>query len=619
MKPPFLRCLHVLLGVLFSVSCATAEESKKVYQAEVVIVGGTPAGVMAGVAAARSGRTVLILERTAHLGGLPANGLGATDIKTRGATGGLFAEFVGRIRRYYVERYGEGSAQVKDCDDGYHFESSVASKVIYAWVAEYPGIKVLHERQFDSYPENVRLTDGAIASIRILNRKDQSIERVEGRVFIDATYEGDLAAAAGAPYRLGREDAREHDEPMAGQLYKGWGGEVAAGSSGRGDNAIQAYNYRLPLTKAPENRVSIARPESYNREEYVTLIDDLRSNRHTGRLDVVRREIDWDGIGRVVNIVTMPNGKSDANNQHASFLSTDLPEENWPWPTSSWEWRDRYARRLRDYTLGLLWFCQNDPALPADFRTRCAEWGLARDEFEDNGHFPRQVYVREGRRIMGDYLFTAHDALPRGSGPRPPIHQTSITASHYALDSHAVRKRETGRAHLDGFFSKGSRPYTVPYGVIVPRDVEALLVPVAASATHVGLSTLRMEPCWMALGEAAGTAASVAIENGTTVRNVAIEQVQLELLRHGAVLIYFSDVQPGHPRYEALQMLGLRGLFPDYEADLSKAMTLSDIQGWCSKLGLPVDSSLSASKLTRDQYAEQLWLELSGGRTRAMK
>ena len=619
MKPRFLPCLRALLGMLALVSCAAAQESKQVHQAEVVIVGGTPAGVMAGVAAARSGRTVLIIERTAHLGGLPANGLGATDIKTRGATGGLFTEFVGRVRRYYVEHYGEDSAQVKDCDDGYHFEPSVASKVIYALIAEYPGIKVLHERQFDSYPENVRLADRAIVSIRILNRRNQSIEHVDGRVFIDATYEGDLAAAAGAPYRLGREDAREHNEPMAGQLYKGWGGEVAEGSSGRGDNAVQAYNYRLPLTKMPEKRVPIERPEKYDRDEYASLVEDLRLNRHTGRADVVRREIDWDGIGRVVNIVTLPNGKSDANNQHASFLSTDLPEENWPWPTSSWEWRDRFAKRLRDYTLGLLWFCQNDPALPADFRARCAEWGLARDEFEDNGHFPRQLYVREGRRIMGDYLFTAHDALPHGSGSRPPIHQTSMTASHYALDSHAVRKRETGRAHLDGFFSKGSRPYTVPYGVITPREVEALLVPVAASATHVGLSTLRMEPCWMALGEAAGTAASVAIENGTTVRNVAIEQVQGDLLRHGAVLIYFSDVQPGHPQYEALQMLGLRGLFPNYEADLAKAMTLSDIQGWRSKLGLPAESSPSVSKLTRGQYVEQLWRELSEGRTRVRK
>lgn len=214
------------------------------------------------------------------------------------------------------------------------------------------------------------------------------------------------------------------------------------------------------------------------------------------------------GIAKITNIVHVPNMKTDANNQHGVFVSTDLPEENWPWPTSSWEWRDKFAQRLREYTEGLFWFAQNDPELPAHFRKAAKEWGLSKDEYADNGHFPRQVYVREGRRFEGAYFFTANDAIPVTIGSRPPIHQSSITASHYALDSHAVRKREEGRVHLDGFLSYPSAVYTVPYGVMVPKEVGNLLLPVPVSGSHIGFSTLRMEPCWMAMGQAAGIASA---------------------------------------------------------------------------------------------------------------
>jgi outer membrane protein assembly factor BamB len=320
--------------------------------------------------------------------------------------------------------------------------------------------------------------------------------------------------------------------------------------------------------------VPIEKPADYRREDYASLVDDIRQNRVPAPPETPRREQAWDGIGRVVNMVTLPNHKTDANNQHAALLSTDLPEENWPWPTASWEWRDCYAKRLRDYTLGLLWFVQNDPELPEDFRTRSRAWGLAKDEYGDNGHFPRQVYVREGRRIEGDHLFTAHDALPIQPHGRPPIYVDSITASHYSLDSHAVRKREPGRVHLDGFFSYPTAPYTVPYGVIVPKNVEGLLIPVPVSGTHVGFSTLRMEPCWMALGEAAGVAASLSVRDQVTPRKIRIADLQEKLLAHGAVLIYFQDVKPGHPVWPVLQKLALRGFFPGWQAQLKRPVTV---------------------------------------------
>ncbi|MBM4020449.1 MAG: FAD-dependent oxidoreductase [Planctomycetes bacterium] len=555
--------------------------------ADVVIVGGTPGGIMAAIAAAREGCSVILLERTAHLGGLPANGLGATDIATRGATGGLFLEFVRRIKDHYVRAYGADSQQVKDCSDGYHFEPSVAGKVFADMLAGQPKVRVLRMRQFDALAENVRVEGGRLREVRVLSRDSRAAETYAAGVFIDATYEGDLAAAAGVPFRLGREAAAEFNEPMAGKIYKLWGGAVGPGSTGEGDRAIQAYNFRLPLTRDPARRVAIAKPANFRREDYASLVDDIRENRETTAPGYRHYEREWNGIGRVVNMVKLPNGLADANNQHAAFLSTDLPEENWPWPTASWEWRDRFAARLRDYTLGLLWFVQNDPELPEDFRARCAAWGLAKDEYADNGNFPRQVYVREGRRIEGEHLFTAHDALPVKARERPPVHGTSITASHYALDSHAVRKREPGRVHLDGFFSHPTAPYTVPYGVMVPKKVDGLLTPVPVSGTHVGFSTLRMEPCWMALGEAAGTAAAVCLRDGVALRRADVAKVQDALLRHGAVLIYFQDVKADHPAWPALQRAGLKGLVKGWQAQLDRPVTAGRAKELADALGRP--------------------------------
>jgi hypothetical protein len=577
--------LLVLLAAACSGPAASTGETPAAppRTADVVIVGGTPGGIMAAIAAARGGRTAVLLERTAHVGGLPANGLGATDIGTRGATGGLFLEFVGRVRAHYVAQYGEASPQVKGCSDGYHFEPSVAERIFEAMLAEHPSIAVLRLRQFDARPGNVTFESGRLTAIRVTDLSTRVVEAYAAKVFIDATYEGDLAAAAGAPFRIGREGKAEFDEPMAGRIYKAWGGPVGEGSTGEADTTVQAYNYRLCLTTRPENRVPVPKPATYAREEYASLVDDVKLDRATGKPGDTKA---WDGIGRVVNMVTLPNGKTDANNQHLAFLSTDLPEENVPWPTADWAWRDRFAARLRDYTLGLLWFCQNDPALPEDFRARCAAWGLAKDEYADNGNFPRQVYVREGRRIEGGHLFTAHDALPAKGSERPPLRADSVTASHYALDSHAVHKREPGRVHLDGFFSHGTKPYTVPYGVIVPKKVEGLLTPVPVSGTHVGFSTMRMEPCWMALGQAAGTAAAIAIADGAAVRKVDVVKLQRELLRQKAILIYYKDVPPGHAAFEAVQFFGLRGFLPGWEAKPEAAMKDEEAARWAAWAGV---------------------------------
>lgn len=599
-----MRTIGLSLLIMWAVCLGAAFGVEGVQSYDVVIVGGTPGGIMTAVSVARGGHTAVILDRNEHIGGLLANGLGATDIHTRGATGGLFVEFVQRIRKHYIDKYGADSQQVKDCSDGYHFEPVVAEKVFEQMLAEQSGrITVLRRRQFDALPENVTLKNNSIFRIKVVNRKTGATEIYSARVFVDATYEGDLAAAAGCEYRLGREGASEFNEPMAGRLYKSWGGPVGDGSTGLADNAVQAYNFRLCLTRDKNNMAAIPRPTNYNRADFVSLIDDVRHNRGThesGSMDGIRM------TNRLVNTVKLPNGKTDANNQHWAFISTDLPEENWPWPTAGWDWRDRYARRLRDYTLGLWWFSQHDPELPEKFRQEQLQWGLAADEYVDNANFPRQVYVREGRRIVGEYLFTAHDALSKRCSPE---HATSITASHYALDSHAVRKREPGRVHLDGFFSFRTKPYCVPYGVIVPKNVDGLLIPVPVSGTHIGFSTLRMEPCWMALGQAAGVAACVAIEDDVAVGKVDVAKVQRRLLRQGAVLIYFEDAEPGDEHYEALQFFAVRGFYePDqWQAKLNDSVPADVALKWIEAVGMPGPAGYAPGKTTRGELLDMLY------------
>lgn len=402
------------------------------------------------------------------------------------------------------------------------------------------------------------------------------------------------------------------------------GGLPAEGSTGMPDNAVQAYNYRLCLTCDPEKRIPFPKPEKYDRDEYASLADDVWSGRNTQRAMVnVTDEMmqknrghiaagnktsipgdNW-GIWKISSLVTLPNSKADANNQHAAFISTDLPEENWPWPTSSWEWRDKFAERLKNYTLGLLWFAQNDPSLPEHFRLAVGQWGLANDEYTDNGNFPRQVYVREGRRFEGVYFFTAKDALPVSPGMRPPLHRTSVTASHYALDSHAARKREPGRAHLDGFISYPTAVYTVPAGVMLSHRIDNLLLPVPVSGSHIGFSTLRMEPCWMALGQAAGILASLAIDNRTTVRDVDIDALQEKLVEKKATLIYYKDIGPDDSDFPMVQYLGLRGYIPEWEASLDKPADYESVKQWTGLCGFGPE--WTPGKTTRREILKQIY------------
>jgi hypothetical protein len=594
---------------------------------DIVIVGATPAGIMTAISASRMGKTSLILERTSHIGGLPANGLGATDIVTKGVAGGLFLEFVTNIKDHYIKTYGANSQQVKDCAGGYHFEANVAEAVLTKMLSGAIHASVKINRQFDSDPVNITMANGSIQSLKVLNRESKKHETYQGKMFIDATYEGDLIAAAKVPFVIGREGKAEFNEPYAGKVYKNWDGkEQGEGSTNSGDNAIQAYNYRICLTNDPLKRVSIAKPVNYDRKEYLSLINDVKTGNNTSiqYASLSKKEKEDNikllqagqptvggkipvGISQIVNMVTLPNGKTDANNQHLAFISTDLPEENWAWPSAGWEWRDRFAKRLREYNLGLLYFAQNDPELPESFKKLCREWGLSNDEYRDNDNFPRQVYVREGRRMKGQYFFTAQDALSKDVGGRAAIHPTSVTASHYYIDSHAVLKRESDRISLDGFLSYQADPYTVPYECMVPPNVKNLLAPVPVSGSHLGFSTLRMEPCWMALGQAAGIAASLAIANKEAVQDISVLELQQQLLNQDAVLVFFKDVKASHPQFKALQYFALKGIISGWEAKLDEKITKTDVEKWEAATGAKLPAGFKSTQPRRGEVLDKMY------------
>ena len=582
----------LLIFILLPVICVLPSSIRAQEQAamtyDVVILGATPAGIFSAVEAARHGKTCLLVERSGHIGGLPANGLGATDLMTRGAVGGLFFEFTQRVEAYYERTYGRSSKQYSDCSQGYRFEPAVAEKIYWELLERETGITVLLHHQFDADPENLELKGNTIKRVRVTGGHRGVAVWVEGKMFVDATYEGDLMAAAGAPYFTGREGNSEYGEPLAGKVYKYWEGPLGEGSTLEGDKAIQAYNYRLCLTRDPGNRIAVTQPVDYNRNDYISLIQDVLTGRHAGkdyfiylehstteerqlaRTRAYRQPPNVPGnpkyIERLFNMTPLPNGKYDANNQERALISSDLPEENWPWPEANWEWRDRFAQRLQSYTRGLLWFAANDEALPEWFRKEVAQWGFAADEYTDNGGFPRQVYVRESRRMKGVYFYTAHDVLPVREGERPPVHPATVTAGHYNIDSHGVRKRESGRAHLDGFLSLETRPFTVPYGVILPQKIGNLISPVAVSGSHLGFSVLRMEPTWMALGQVAGLAASMGIDEGLAVQEIPIRRLQEVLIKEHMVLLYYTDLKPDHPDFAAFQWLGIHGIFDEWKA-----------------------------------------------------
>jgi hypothetical protein len=517
---------------------------------DIVVYGATSAGVSAAVQASRMGRSVALVGPDVHLGGLTSSGLGWTDTGNKAVIGGLAREFYHRVWLHYQkpeawkwqtrEEYGN-RGQGTPADDQerrtmWIFEPHVAEQAFEDLVAEH-NVPVFREEYLDR-SDGVEVDNGRIVSITTLSGKT-----FRGRQFIDATYEGDLMAAAGVSYHVGREsadtygeqwagvqkDARHHGhnfespidpyvvpgDPSSGLLARISAG--APGENGQGDDKIQAYCFRMALTQVPENRVLFAAPQGYDAAQYELLLRVFDSGwRETfGKFDPI------------------PNAKTDTNN-HGPF-STDNIGMNYDYPEASYERRREIIREHEQYQQGLMYFIANDPRVPEDVRSEMAKWGLAKDEFVDNGNWPHQIYVRESRRLAGVYVMTEKECLAERDAPQ------SVGMGSYAMDSHNIQRYVTPEGYVQNEGDIGVRakkPYTIAYGSLTPKKEEVvnLLVPVCVSASHIAYGSIRMEPVFMILGQSAATAASLAIDEGIAVQDLAYETLRKRLLADGQVL-----------------------------------------------------------------------------------
>ncbi len=531
----------VALTMLSSTKCAISPSSKaEIY--DIVIYGGTSAGVTAAVQAKRMGKTAVIVCPDKHLGGLTAGGLGWTDSGRKEAVGGLSREFYGRLKKHYdrpeawvYQKPEEYSRYRPDDDAMWVFEPHVAEQGFEELINEY-NIPV-YRNKWLKRKGGVKKDDTRIISITMLDGT-----AYHGRIFIDATYEGDLMASAGVSYHVGREgndvygeslngvqtrNARSHQfekpvdpyvkpgNPDSGLLPRIHSG--SPGKEGTGDRRIQAYNFRMCLTKVPENRVPFPKPQNYDPMQY----------------ELLARYLDKGWRAIFAKFDPAPNNKTDTNN-HGAF-STDNIGMNYDYPEGSYKKRQDIIKEHEDYQKGLMWFLAYDPRVPEDVQKKTSQWGLAKDEFKDNDHWPHQIYVRESKRMIGDFVTTELHLRRIKPTPKP------IGMGSYNMDSHNVQRYvdKNGHARNEGDIQiNPGGPYPISYNAIVPKTSECtnLLVPVCVSSSHIAYGSIRMEPVFMILGQSAATAAAFAIDDNINVQNVSYPKLKSRLLADGQVL-----------------------------------------------------------------------------------
>ncbi len=481
---------------------ASSTDSNKISY-DLVVYGGTPAGIMAAVAAARAGDNVILLEASYLIGGMMAGGLTKTDVGKKETIGGLSAEFYQRVLDYYTKTYGADSEQVKSTAGGYFFEPKAAGQIFREMLKE-AGVQVLdHERL-----EGARMEGQRIASIQVKNSRTGDVRTIAGKYFVDATYEGDLLAAAGVPYRVGREAAAEYNEPLAGmnagpEMYRG-----------KGDHRVQAYNMRSTLTNRDDIRVPVPKPEHYMPEDFRGFIETVKKHKLTKFEELFTNVPKWG----------MVNGKADPN-------VADAVGMNYNYVEGDYEERERVVRKVQDYWLSLWYMLQNDPELPEEFRESAKKWGLPKDEYEESGHVSPQVYVRVGRRMLGRHMLTQQDA------EEDRWKEDGICLGSYNFDSHVVQSMVTEKGRTDeGYLIQLTDPYEIPYRSITPFAPTNLLVTCAVSATHIAYGSLRMEPVFMMIGEAAGLAAHIAKTNNLSVQDVPVPELRTSLKKAGIPL-----------------------------------------------------------------------------------
>lgn len=575
-----------------------------VHSFDLVVTEATPAGIAMAVRAAREGLRVLLATRGHHLGGMLASGLGVWDTLIPGRRAPLYDEVRAAIFQFYRDTYGEDSLQYRAAlpeAEGHangRFEPSVAATIFECLVARERLLTLWRGVE----PVTVDTRGPRIVSVDFRDSAISNVRRAVGAVFADCTYEGDLAALAGAAFRVGREAREEFGEPHAGRIFLRPAGLdradpkvvalaarrrrwrlrsftefqeiVPANGTGSADDAVQAFNYRTILSSDPSQRVPITKPVDYNPERY--------------------RKIEYDSM-----VHPLPNNK-------ASWNRPQLPGRG-----SEYVMGDAVTRqRIRDEhwaaTLGLLYFLQTDPAVERDVRDRWGEYGLAGDEFADYAHRPYELYVREGRRIVGRTTLTEHDTRPADGYERAPIYADSIGVTEWYVDIHGCRDERVNDSFREGkmMLYLETVPGQVPYGALLPRGIDNLLVPVGVSATHVAFSAVRLEPTWMALGEAAGFAAAQAVQTETCPAKLNTDRLQRTLAEAGVMLAFFNDIEPGGPgaapEQAAVQYFGTKGYFPGFDGRLDQIVQPGEAARWATADSNGLDSTPAA----RERAAE---------------
>jgi hypothetical protein len=493
-------------------------------QYDIVIYGGTAAGIAAAVQAKKMGKSVVVIEQSQRIGGLTSGGLGDTDVGMKQAIGGLALEFYRRVAQKY--------SQAGAC---WLFEPKVALEVLQDWVTE-NNIEVVCGERLE-LKNGVTKQGSTIVSIRM-----ESGNIYSAQSFIDATYEGDLMAKSGVSYFIGRESNSQYGETLNGirpgnELPGGIDPYVVkgdpssglllrvnphrGGNIGDGDTKVQAYNFRMCLTNNPDNRLEIEKPEGYNEADY----------------EILFRAIEQGQSSKFFKLNMVTADKTDSNNN--SGISTDYNGMNHSYPEADYHTREQMWDAHRLYQQGYVWTIQHHPRVPEEIRSVYKPWGLALDEFIESGHWTPQLYVRESRRMIGDYVVTEHVVRLEDQVP------DSIGMGSFAMDSHHTQYYVNDHGHVStegGFYIKLAAPYPISYRAIVPKRTECtnLIVPVCVSATHAAYGSIRMEPVFMILGQSAAAAAALALDSDGIVQNVKYEQLHAILVQENQVL--FGDV-----------------------------------------------------------------------------
>jgi len=552
MKLRFSLLLFCMVFAIILTSCNPGRNSylNDQYSADVIVYGGTSAAVIAAVQVARMGKEVILVSPDKHLGGMTSSGLGWTDTGNKAVIGGLAREFYHRLYLHYQDEaawnwqkrseYGNAGQGNVAIDGEFRtmwiFEPHAAERAFETLLTE-NGIQVHREEWLDRQDGVVKM-DGTITAFRTLSGKEY-----RGKIFVDATYEGDLMAAAGVNFQVGREGCDVYGENwngiQTGVLHHGHHfksdispylvpGNPSSGVLPRisaedpgeycsGDEKVQAYCFRMCLTDVPENRVAFSRPEDYDSTQY----ELLRRVFATGWREGFRK---FDPI---------PNHKTDVNN-HGPF-SFDNIGMNYDYPEAEYERRREIIQEHTSYQRGLLYFLASDPGVPPEVREKMNRWGLAKDEFADNDHWPYNIYVREARRMIGEFVMTEHDVLGSREVEQP------IGMGSYTMDSHNTQRyiKPDGFVQNEGDIGvRPPEPYKIDKRSLLPKKQECsnLLVPVCLSSSHIAFGSIRMEPVFMILGQSAATLAVMSIEGGTAIHDVPYDQLRARLLEDGQVL-----------------------------------------------------------------------------------